>query len=431
MRETPRLRAMLAAAASIAGCANAVEPASFQPGSIVSLPAIPSHATGGIADGFSGKSLLVLPDSSAIVFVDCAADGSQDVGNPIEAGGQLRFALITDIDGDSLPDIVTTSPTTGRANIIRQVSPGAFALGAVLPIGQLPFIPAATDLSGDGLPELIVPLRGEAKVALLPNLGDGLFGAGTRITTGSAPDSVGLTDFNSDGVIDLAVTCAGSAAINIHLGQQGSGGVTFGPPAVSLPTGSSPSGLVVRDFDGDGFLDLATANTGSASVSVFYSDGTGGFVDAGFLFAGTAAQSIAAADIDQNGLPDLIVTNPSVQTITILQAKADRTFSRSTVQIPFRPSRLTVVNANADGRPDLIVTSQTAAQSIVLLNTTSAAPCPGDVSGDLRVNLQDLNLVLANFGTDATRGDANGDGKVTLADLNIVLANFGSICAES
>ncbi len=118
-----------------------------------------------------------------------------------------------------------------------------------------------------------------------------------------------------------------------------------------------------------------------------------------------------------------------MQTITILQAGPTANFSRSTVQIPFRPSRLTVVNANADGRPDLILTSQTAAQSIVLLNTTSA-PCPGDVSGDLRVNLQDLNLVLANFGTDATRGDANGDGTVTLADLNIVLANFGSICGE-
>ncbi|MFU8830386.1 MAG: GC-type dockerin domain-anchored protein, partial [Phycisphaerales bacterium] len=51
---------------------------------------------------------------------------------------------------------------------------------------------------------------------------------------------------------------------------------------------------------------------------------------------------------------------------------------------------------------------------------------PGDVNGDGAVDLADLNLVLANFGTNNPAGDANGDGVVDLADLNLVLANFGS-----
>lgn len=57
-----------------------------------------------------------------------------------------------------------------------------------------------------------------------------------------------------------------------------------------------------------------------------------------------------------------------------------------------------------------------------------APPCPGDVTGDGLVNLADLNLVLANFGTPTSSGDANGDGEVDLADLNMVLANFGADC---
>lgn len=56
------------------------------------------------------------------------------------------------------------------------------------------------------------------------------------------------------------------------------------------------------------------------------------------------------------------------------------------------------------------------------------APCQGDINADGTVDLADLNLVLANFGTATSSGDANGDGQVNLADLNIVLGNFGTDC---
>ncbi|MFI4856007.1 MAG: hypothetical protein ACIAQF_13630 [Phycisphaerales bacterium JB065] len=54
--------------------------------------------------------------------------------------------------------------------------------------------------------------------------------------------------------------------------------------------------------------------------------------------------------------------------------------------------------------------------------------CPGDVNDDGLINLADLNIVLANFGTAGEIGDATGDGLVNLADLNTVLANFGGAC---
>ncbi|MCA9293984.1 MAG: hypothetical protein KDA20_09235 [Phycisphaerales bacterium] len=60
-----------------------------------------------------------------------------------------------------------------------------------------------------------------------------------------------------------------------------------------------------------------------------------------------------------------------------------------------------------------------------------AGNCTGDADGDNAVTLQDLNIVLFNFGNTVapgTNGDVDGDGAVTLNDLNIVLFNFGTVC---
>lgn len=76
--------------------------------------------------------------------------------------------------------------------------------------------------------------------------------------------------------------------------------------------------------------------------------------------------------------------------------------------------------------------------STLLSNTmTWAAQGPlvtGDANGDGSVDLADLNIVLANFGTTASQigedGDVNRDGVVDLADLNNTLSTFGSSCFD-
>jgi hypothetical protein len=54
--------------------------------------------------------------------------------------------------------------------------------------------------------------------------------------------------------------------------------------------------------------------------------------------------------------------------------------------------------------------------------------CPGDADGNGAVDLADLNIVLANFGTASDSGDLDGDGLVNLSDLNVLLGNFGTVC---
>lgn len=53
---------------------------------------------------------------------------------------------------------------------------------------------------------------------------------------------------------------------------------------------------------------------------------------------------------------------------------------------------------------------------------------PADVTGDGSVNLDDLNIVLTNFGQTTSTGDTDGNGVVDLDDLNAVLTAFGTDC---
>jgi hypothetical protein len=56
---------------------------------------------------------------------------------------------------------------------------------------------------------------------------------------------------------------------------------------------------------------------------------------------------------------------------------------------------------------------------------------PGDLDGDDDVDLTDLAVLLAHYGTDVVPGedgDLDGDGDVNLSDLAILLSNYGLSC---
>src|SRR5204863_6466112 len=93
--------------------------------------------------------------------------------------------------------------------------------------------------------------------------------------------------------------------------------------AVNFPVGSFPISVAVGDFNGDGKLDLSTANTGSHNVSILLGNcvrvcETGAFAPADNYGAGTSARSVAVGDFNRDGKQDLIVTNSNTANVSIL-----------------------------------------------------------------------------------------------------------------
>ncbi len=68
------------------------------------------------------------------------------------------------------------------------------------------------------------------------------------------------------------------------------------------------------------------------------------------------------------------------------------------------------------------------AETVGIDRVELSGPCLADLNLSGAVDLGDLNLILANFGSNLGQGDLNCDGVVNLADLNAVLAAFGIVC---
>jgi hypothetical protein len=65
----------------------------------------------------------------------------------------------------------------------------------------------------------------------------------------------------------------------------------------------------------------------------------------------------------------------------------------------------------------------------VVTHAGEGTPCVGDLNGDNQVSLNDLALLLAEFGCVSNcTADITNDGQVTLADLALLLSHFGEIC---
>jgi len=186
----------------------------------------------------------------------------------------------------------------------------------------------AGDFDGDGLLDLVTANEGSDTLTVLSGDGTGAFRTTATVPAGGrGPWSLAVGDFDRDGTLDLAVALWGyidcpsgcvqyvaGTTISVLLGR---GDGTFGPPR-PFTVGRGADSVIAADFDDDGILDLAVANGASGTVSVLVGRGDGTFNPAQHFGAGLGAMGMATGDFNGGGKLDLAVANEFSNSVSIL-----------------------------------------------------------------------------------------------------------------
>jgi FG-GAP-like repeat len=133
--------------------------------------------------------------------------------------------------------------------------------------------------------------------------------------------------------------------------------------SVSYPVGMAPHPVVTADFNGDGKLDIAVANSGSGDVSILIGKGDGTFQGAANYDAGVANPlALSRGDFNNDGKPDLAVFFPgdtgtlAPGAFSILLGNGDGSFGAPKSTVLTVATDFVVADFNLDNKADIAVT---------------------------------------------------------------------------
>ena len=309
-------------------------------------------------------------------------------GSPIALASNPQSLAVADLNGDGKLDLVIACANTNTITVLLGNGAGGFTPAASSPfaVGASPSSVLIADVNDDGKLDLLIANSGDSTLSLLLGNGNGGFTAlsGSPLTLSSNVQAMALADLNKDGYPDLVLINSSLNSVSILLGDGT--GHFHAPVTATITVGSSPSALALADMNNDGKVDILVANSADNTVSELLGDGTGAFtVSAGSPFPVAARpSSLAVADFNNDGLLDFVTANSTGNNVSLLLGTATGSFTAASFS-PFTtgtaPVSLAVADLNGDGKPDVVVANSSSNNITVLLNTlTSIVVNPASLS---------------------------------------------------
>jgi hypothetical protein len=346
---------------------------------------IPDFVTG--ADG---------DDQQGITVFLSRADGSLMPGVNYGTSYSLYNVAVADFNGDGKPDIVAVDYDADVVQIFTGKGDGTFTAGPTYSTGgDYAWQVVTGDFNHDGYPDVAVANYYSENVAVFLNDGTGNLGTAVAYSTDWYGYGLAAGDVNGDGYTDLVTTLGydDENYVAVLLAKNDNSGTFQSPSYLYLQNGSSyyygVQYLALADFNGDGKLDLAASvdyeSTQGLAVALGNGDGTFGTPtlysttnqDFSVVGDGPGPLYVQAADMNGDGIPDLVYTNEEYATVGVLLGNGDGTFGLpSEYPAGAYAYDLAVADVNGDGTLDVVTANKYSAGVTVLLNANGSVEKP-------------------------------------------------------
>ncbi len=271
-------------------------------------------------------------------------------------------------------------PSPGNFSLLLGNGDGTLKPHADYATGYGPRSVSQGDFNKDGKPDLVIADAGDAThpgstVSVHLGKGDGTFSAPVAYAVGKLPVSSFVADFNHDGNLDIAVANRADRTVSILLG---SGNGAF-KPHVDYPAGTGAldylDSVAGGDFHGDGRIDLIVGVDNS--VKLLPGNGNGSF--AAPITIATAAGAnpvVSTADINQDGKLDVLIAAYPTPEVQVLLGNGDGTFRAPLYYqgslhgvggnlLPESAESAIAADLNDDGLPELAIANAASGSGIV------------------------------------------------------------------
>lgn len=324
--------------------------------------------------------------------------------------GVNQSVVVTDIDGDTITDVVVRSADSG-IRLFRNDGSGALTLiGTIaLPEADPLAILLAGDLDGDDDVDLVATMSNN--LVTLSNDGAGNFGAPVNIPGAAVffakPQ---LADLDDDGDLDIALDSIQTIFIN-----DGSGGFSAGPMFTLDPFAVALRALAIGDVDGDGDNDLvAVSGSGipvTTGIGVSFHEGSGVFsagpfledLEAGFAF------TAVLVDVDDDTDNDLVVGSPGHVKVFTNDGNGGFTFA-SSHKVAGNAGMFAIADLDNDDRLDVVLATDTTGPMAVLRSESV-------------VGVRPAIMFEPEFGRSVGVTDLDGDGLLDVIGTRSSLFN--------